>query len=173
MKATHRGNCQLCDRLQKLPSGVLSNHGYEVKWHEFLGTCPGSRELPYQLSCDAIKRSLPTTDAHIVATHDYIKKLQERSGAIGFLRVYDKSQYYWTEVEFLKNEYGRIGFKFNEKISFSHCLESNEVESTARFYDEKYIETILKPKLKYLINYREWSIKRIQDWKLSALIPLE
>lgn len=52
MKATHKGNCQVCNKLHKLPDGVLSAHGYTVEsrgfggW--FSGTCHGSHNLPFQ-----------------------------------------------------------------------------------------------------------------------------
>lgn len=51
-KATHYGTCQLCGSLQKLPNGVLANHGYQIHWHEFHGTCPGSGQLPFEVARD-------------------------------------------------------------------------------------------------------------------------
>lgn len=47
-KATHSGTCQCCGRVQKLPNGRLSNHGYTVDWGFFNGTCGGSKELPLE-----------------------------------------------------------------------------------------------------------------------------
>lgn len=38
-KATHQGECQICDRVQKLPNNVLSQHGYKVEFGFFNGVC--------------------------------------------------------------------------------------------------------------------------------------
>jgi hypothetical protein len=29
----------------------MSTHGYQMKWSSFVGTCPASGQLPYELSC--------------------------------------------------------------------------------------------------------------------------
>src|SRR5262245_4567782 len=74
--ATHYGECQLCGHEQKLPGGgFLSLHGYSVKWNSFMGTCPGSRHLPYEQSCDLL-------DMEIKAQHAHISDLQHRSKVI-------------------------------------------------------------------------------------------
>ena len=57
-KATHSGHCQLCGHFQKLPNGRLSLHGYEVRWHAFVGDCPGSRYLPFEVSIDQIEAAI-------------------------------------------------------------------------------------------------------------------
>lgn len=46
--ATHAGTCQICGRVQKLPSGKLSLHGYQVQWNFFNGTCGGAKHLPFE-----------------------------------------------------------------------------------------------------------------------------
>lgn len=47
-KATHRGTCQACGRVQCLPSNLLAKHGYTVDWGFFNGTCCGSDRLPLE-----------------------------------------------------------------------------------------------------------------------------
>lgn len=65
-KATHYGTCQLCGSLQKLPSGVLAQHGYQIHWHEFTGICKGSGHLPFEQSkCIA--------EAQIVLSEEYLQ----------------------------------------------------------------------------------------------------
>jgi len=54
-KATHAGHCQACGRLQKLPGGRLSLHGYTVTHGFFSGTCRGAKEQPFEESCDLIR----------------------------------------------------------------------------------------------------------------------
>jgi hypothetical protein len=57
-KATHTGTCQWCGSRQKLPGGVLSVHGYDVKHGFFNGVCSGSGYRPYEISCDRIEKSI-------------------------------------------------------------------------------------------------------------------
>jgi hypothetical protein len=47
-KATHQGTCQSCGRLQKLPRGRLSKHGYTVDWGFFNGVCGGAGYKPLE-----------------------------------------------------------------------------------------------------------------------------
>lgn len=49
-KATHNGTCQICGRLQALPSDKLSLHGYDVKHGYFNGICPGAGHVPLEVS---------------------------------------------------------------------------------------------------------------------------
>ena len=50
MKATHNGHCQCCGRLQALPNGTLSKHGYTVDWGYFNGVCAGENNAPLETS---------------------------------------------------------------------------------------------------------------------------
>jgi hypothetical protein len=73
--ATHRGRCQLCDHLQKLPSGLLSLHGYTKRWAGvYSGSCPGSRNLPIEKSCDLL-------EAHACSARESAKDLRKAAAA--------------------------------------------------------------------------------------------
>lgn len=50
--ATHRGECPYCGNVQMLPGGRLADHGFNLHWGFRNGTCPGSREKPFELSKD-------------------------------------------------------------------------------------------------------------------------
>jgi hypothetical protein len=65
-KATHYGTCQLCGSLQKLPSGVLAQHGYQIHWHQFSGICKGSGHLPFE-------KSKCIAEAQIVLSEEYLQ----------------------------------------------------------------------------------------------------
>lgn len=56
----HVGNCQLCERDQKLTDGGhMVHHGYKRPGHGNIeGDCPGVGKLPYEVSCEAIKTYL-------------------------------------------------------------------------------------------------------------------
>ena len=66
-KATHYGTCQLCGSLQKLPSGVLAIHGYQVAWNQFHGTCHGTGQLPFEQSKDAAEAQLKRSEDYLTA----------------------------------------------------------------------------------------------------------
>lgn len=56
-KATHKGSCQCCGRLQKLPDGKLAKHGYVVAGYGyFVGVCRGAGYLPFEQSFDQVAR---------------------------------------------------------------------------------------------------------------------
>lgn len=65
-KATHAGHCQACGRLQRLPSGNLSLHGYTVDHGWFSGVCQGAKHLPFEQSIDQILNVyLPSAEAEL------------------------------------------------------------------------------------------------------------
>jgi hypothetical protein len=66
--ATHFGECQGCGRVQKLPGGALSLHGYTVDWGFFQGTCGGAKHLPYELSCEYVKECIVSATASYEAS---------------------------------------------------------------------------------------------------------
>jgi hypothetical protein len=74
-RATHQGECQICGRVQKLPNDLLSQHGYKVLNNFFSGVCPGSKQQPYERSCDLIREILPSLNAHLVGLHSEVVDL--------------------------------------------------------------------------------------------------
>ena len=78
-KSEHMGTCQVCFRLQKAPKDRLSLHGYTRPGDGFLnGECIGSRELPYELSCETTKRVLANLETHLSQLKEYFTKLKNR-----------------------------------------------------------------------------------------------
>ena len=50
-----KNTCQICEREVKVPHGLTSHHGYSRPGYGWqTASCPGARELPYELSCDLI-----------------------------------------------------------------------------------------------------------------------
>jgi hypothetical protein len=178
-KATHSGECQICGKRQKLPNGLLSNHGYSVKWNMFLGICPGAIVLPYELSCDAIKENLVHVQSRIDNLEARLLEIQLRTGSIGYVMLYKSPTwedrtggYYWEELEFIEKEagYGSIGYVLQcGKQVFNHGLYSRTVEGMAREGDQKYIKHVLSPRIRGLKNYKQWAIDRIANWQLKDL----
>ena len=79
--ATHQGECQGCGRVQKLPGGSLSLHGYTVDWGFFNGTCGGAKHLPHELSCDYCKACIISAtvsmEAALAAAKKYRREITE------------------------------------------------------------------------------------------------
>lgn len=69
-KTTETGTCQICERTCKLPKGRISLHGYNRPGTGWInGRCPGSNELPYELSCEALARFIATV---LVARRSFV-----------------------------------------------------------------------------------------------------
>jgi len=64
-KATHYGTCQLCGSLQKLPTGVLAIHGYQVEWNQFNGVCHGTGHLPCEQSKDVAEAQIKRSEQYL------------------------------------------------------------------------------------------------------------
>lgn len=64
---THTGHCQLCDRSQavNVKTGLIAKHGYAVEWSQFIGVCPGSDYLPYEVSTDRIPSAIESQTAQM------------------------------------------------------------------------------------------------------------
>src|SRR5689334_15879199 len=108
-KAEHQGHCQLCGRQQMLPafSGTeqpkLSLHGYTKQWGFFNGTCPGSRELPYEQSCALLPPRILSVQADIERLKGWAQEIRATTDKV-WVHEYVRSQgrmgsyYKWREI---------------------------------------------------------------------------
>jgi hypothetical protein len=169
MKSQFNGECQLCGKTQKLPNKLLSNHGYTVDWNIFNGICPGSRNQPYESSCELIKIQIPRVHQQIAELTNLIQQITDRSGAIGWKRLFEDSRYQWQEVEFtLENHW--IGYRTKNITENQHVFASGDTAETfARRSDRHYIDRILVPRLNALREYLQWCEKRVGKWTLQPL----
>lgn len=85
-KATHKGICQCCGRLQKLPYGRLSQHGYTVTWGFFNGVCGGAEHLPLELDRTELDRTVKLLRNHA-------EDLLERDPTVVYCDVARTSRY--------------------------------------------------------------------------------
>jgi hypothetical protein len=92
MKATHKGTCQICGRMQALPKGLLAMHGYDTAHGFFNGICRGSGNLPYELSCDMILESIG--QARLIAA----AKRGNADGLPGWAKTYEAAGKAWVHV---------------------------------------------------------------------------
>ena len=104
MKATHKGECQLCGRTQLLPSGQLSKHGYTTRWGFFSGVCSGAHHLPFELSCDLIDGALESVRNTLGRLNEEIAELKQPAVSTAVQMKYeskkwaDHNSYYRTAI---------------------------------------------------------------------------
>lgn len=106
MRATHSGTCQACGRLQKLPKGHLSLHGYNVAHGFFSGICRGARELPFEQSCDLVKTFIAWAEGDLARVEGQQRHLRRpATEPKAMVRNYEnldargRRGYVWREVE--------------------------------------------------------------------------
>jgi hypothetical protein len=173
-KATHKGQCQLCGAIQKLPAQRLSTHGYKVTFNIFERICPGSLNDPYELSCELIKAELPHIQERIKSLEEQVKEIEIRTGHYGYSQLYSKENhhYYWDIVEFISTDRG-LATKHKEQIhNYLHFPFGLTLEQAARYSDKLYIDRVLEARIADNKSYRGWCETRIKQWKLQPLKEL-
>ena len=102
MKATHRGHCQACGRLQMLPSGRLSLHGYNVTHGFFSGTCAGAKWEPFEVSCALVKVFITNAQTQLQGVVDFQTSLRaEATAPMAWFNCYEanpRGRYYYTRT---------------------------------------------------------------------------
>ena len=79
------GNCQICERDQKLHVGRMVHHGYKRPGDGFiLGDCPGVGQDPYEVSCDLVKSYRAGVEGRLANLESYLANL--KAGKITYLR---------------------------------------------------------------------------------------
>lgn len=191
-KATHTGTCQCCGSTQKLPSGVLSNHGYTVDWGYFSGTCQGARALPFELSIDLIKGFIRAHDELRMRLEAQIKEVRASTDST---KVWNSryvpatwgnrsSSTVWEEREIqpITREDGWVSYKWvftdEEKAELKINIHNIRVattgislEETIKKNNELYAQKLLREVAK-VEQYINWQRERIVDWKPTALTAI-
>lgn len=183
-QATHSGHCQACGRLQKLPSGVLSLHGYKVAHGFFSGVCVGARELPFEQSCGLVaqfiasaKRALATLEA---------KQAELRSPAVEpftTINVYVKGQgygqrghYEWQRVQVNCDVAadGHRTFYLGDRRDHTSVIYDSYGETAltlATRYNKRYADSFNR-EAETLRRYIAWQTERVATWEPAALLPV-
>lgn len=196
-KATHMGTCQVCGRLQKLPGGVLSKHGYTKQWGWFNGTCWGAGHKPFEQSKDVIERAIKnsTEDREKLLTQSRQWKAGELQleGCMAWYHIYNSAshgfrggyewQHVWISSERLENEnwnpylifYMTPKDKRPERLYSSSISERpmNSILDVQRELNRQYAERCLDARAEDLRKYIEWQEGRIKGWMPGELTPIE
>lgn len=196
--ATHSGHCQACGSLQKLPKGLLSLHGYKVEGGYFSGTCRGSRELPFELSCDLVKTFIVDAQRRLDGVRAWVQSIRDNSDATCWVRNYEKrasgrSGYVTRNVTVIHEPrsftlsgethtvtdkfylapgfHAAVGTDEKHKIdSFSHGGATPE--ETAHKLNMLFAEGVERTEVKQLERYISWQCSRVSTWTIAALLPV-
>lgn len=72
------GNCQICERDQKLHAGTMVHHGYQRPGHgSIVGDCPGVYAPPYEVSCERLKAYREQVFATLLSVRIHLRRLRE------------------------------------------------------------------------------------------------
>lgn len=185
IKATHQGHCQWCGRLQMLPSGKLSKHGYDVRWGYFNGTCQGAESLPFEQDIRLIESAIKWAGMQLkdrIEEHSELcrnKKpskvwVREYVGAQSRAAYLRGDSYLWRHLD--RSEiiftYGKISWK---AAADSDAQNKNGMTETSTYGDRKPNEIlhemngrkaqVVMKVAKELEQYISWQQARIKGWK--------
>lgn len=192
-KATHKGTCQCCGNVQKLPSGVLSKHGYTVDFGWFNGVCMGAGHLPFEKSTDLIERCIESAKQSIERLTAEIAELKTATDYV-WLHIYvgartrNGSAYRWTKynrADIRVETYGDEGqfekyhvefeaYGYNGPRTKKHEVGSyttNTLNEAITKSNESYAKT-LQRQVEQAEKYIAWQQKRIEGWVEADLIEL-
>jgi len=189
-KATHEGTCQCCGSFQKLPSGVLSKHGYTVDWGYFSGVCQGAGKLPFEQSKDLIEHFIVGAKARAQELLVEVKELRESTDASSVWKnsyregiKYQSGSFFWEQREIKEitkkfsdgEEYYVYEWFYSEDEPTPRHKRNNEVggwkkslEEVVKEENENYVNKLLKH-VSGLNTYVEWQEERIKNWKPKEL----
>ncbi len=189
--ATHQGQCQVCGRLQMLPGGLLSKHGYNVKWGFFNGVCWGAGHLPFELSKDLIEDAIARATAQrngLIEDAASLRSNLTPASAWVYEYVGSRTRYgeshVWREISRDQFEVTEFSVSYPaSKDSQSHSNKNGRV-SESRYGESldqimvkhnSYRASILDGIIKELAQYVAWQKARIEKWAPhpEKLVPVE
>jgi hypothetical protein len=186
-KATHSGTCQVCGRIQKLPGGMLSKHGYTKQWGFFNGTCWGADALPFEQGIYLIEQSIAMAteqrNKNAAASERYKAGELSDDGKAWFhsykpATFRDRGGYFWETLvvlpvdEKMRGRFMSVKDGKNNPIDgLSYTVET--VDEARVFLNSNYAEHVLDKSVAELNRYIDWQKARIANWKPSALIPVK
>lgn len=197
MKATHSGHCQACGHLQKLPKGKLSKHGYNVAYGFFSGICAGAAHLPYEQSCELIKRFIASAEQDLDRVLETQAQLRSRATEPkAWVRIYERNagrgrgEYRWRlrEVTQESSATGHFEFFHYAPTEGADGIERNprnrEISAPSGYWAKgtDILDACTHANAKYagwmefevlsLRRYIAWQTDRVTGWKLAELTPV-
>jgi hypothetical protein len=187
-KATHQGECQVCGRMQKLPNGRLSKHGYTTRCGFFEGTCFGSGELPFEQDKTLVDVAIKHAEARL---KDIKKSAADRLKMTDPNNVVYDAYEDWSRYGFGRRDYGykcvtgAIEKRGNYEFWFiatlitgkpyQHRLNlagmTGSLEENVKYLNELESKRFLRI-ADQVQDYLNWQYRRVKDWKVRDLRPV-
>jgi hypothetical protein len=154
------GECQICERTQKLRGKLLVLHGYRRPgWGWIEGECPGVGHLPYELSCDQCVVYRSRAVEHVKSL---TRRLTEIERGEATIKAYKQNTRYaqWSV------DYPAFGRKPIEEHDFQPGEEHYEKFRAAA-------EHRTRQSLKMVLDDIDRLTKRIDNWVLRPIRTVE
>jgi hypothetical protein len=181
-KAIHIGTCQACGSTQKLPLGVLSQHGYEVQWSQFQGVCIGRGHLPYELSAEILPELIAAaelrrsrmiaaqTELRTPTIHNAVRYTFKRRQSINFpeaARIEHEDG--WGDRR--SAGYFAVADRDGQRESVPHWLIDRNVTGSLDLVNSlrRREADALDSSIAQDTNYIAWQTRRLADWKSRPL----
>lgn len=160
-KAEYDGTCQCCGAIQKLPGGLLAQHGYQVVWQSFRGVCPGSRHLPLEVSCDLLARFAEEAEQ---AAADFLVQAKaaleaDVSGGVGW-------KYEWIKGQHVGSRWVPGHYEWRPNVKYS-----GPDASQAAYCGNVRYANYLRSKAGAATTRANQLHERLENWEPGNLIP--
>jgi hypothetical protein len=192
-QATHKGECQMCGRVQKLPGGKLAKHGYTTRWGFFSGVCTGAHHAPYEQSCEMLKERLPLVIEAANGQRELAAKARATTDAAWVVEAFKPRDPRSYVVDYLARLVPVAELTHSERyrrgvLSYTHSKPEALPNGKKAEHEFAYGEGLTmadavavlnerrardhEAQAKRLEDYAAWCSNRITSWKLRELAPV-
>jgi hypothetical protein len=186
--ATSNGTCQACGRLHAIyasgvRAGKIATHGYAVRWNQFVGTCVGSRALPFEVSKDLVEGFIATADAEALRLRTRATEAREAREPRAvwvhrYVRGVDRrGSHQWQQAALTTEDRGSylsffLTFTDGVRVNAGHNghldYRTNTVEDACAELNGKRADAYVK-EAAYQEQYATWQRERIANWAPQPL----
>lgn len=154
MESTNTKTCQICGRPIKAKNGIIAHHGYTRPgsgWQT--KSCFGARNLPYEISCDAIPLAIESLKTYIFNEKNHLSQIMA------------------NPPEFLeKSEYtgfsGRHMVKYNKPAGFNPKKKDGSYSFMTQQYEIAFsnLKSEIEKNIESSYKYIEYLEERLRNW---------
>lgn len=189
MKATHRGHCQVCNRVQKLPDSKLAKHGYKVMDGWFNRVCPGAAHLPLEQDKTMVEWSIKWAQERIKESEEAIVRwsvpaTEPEAWFHEYVRNAYFARYVWRrvplhrEVKAFDNHHSFNLDTFTDHEGKQQPLQRYSISGPTLLHiadqlNQKYIEHFLRKNIKDMSQYIKDQKHRVKVWHQQPLLALD
>ena len=188
-KATHEGTCQICGSAQKLPSGVLSKHGYTVHWGFFSGVCQGQGHAPFEKSTAAIEGVIMSVKASLFHAKERRQaRLANTETVMATMRLRVNGTTHHKTVELNADQitvdrYGSSLTSSHTEDDYLGTFKFSTIPMGSTDGDTKadmivaanayHVRRVLDLEIDQMEKYIVWQSERVANWVEQDLRPVE